>query len=109
MITKTGRVRIALLSVCSAALWFQSACESDALAPTSDYEGSECLQTGQCGDDKFVLDAGAGVTDPPDSGSTNSGPDSGVNTSPDSGGVLTPDAGDVSQPDSGIPVPPSVF
>src|SRR5262245_23377068 len=103
----------ALLAVCRAALCSAIAasiagCEGDALAPSSDFQGSECQKTGQCGDDKIKLDAGGGTTNPTDSGTTSTDPDGGV-ASPDTG-VEPPDSGDTTPPDSGVVnVPPSVF
>lgn len=100
------RVGLALLSVCIAAPWFVSACESDALAPASDYEGSECLKTGDCGDETFTLDAGGGgVTDPPDSGQVTPPFDGGLDDNGNN--VPPPDSGMVGEPpDSGVVMPP---
>jgi hypothetical protein len=103
---------IAHISVCSIALCFSAACEEDALAPSSEFEGSECLKTGTCGDDKYVLDAGGGGgnTGDDDAGNNTTGPDAGDPSDPDSGfGHNGPDLGTSDPPDSGIVVPPSVF
>src|SRR5262245_22092389 len=110
MIKRALRVvyRAALCSAVAAMIAAAIAgCEGDALAPSSEYEGSECQQTGQCGDDKIKLDAGGGATDPTDSGTTTGDPDAG----PAGGdtGVEQPDSGDTSVPDAGIPLPPSAF
>src|SRR5262245_25851433 len=103
---------LALLAACSATLCFVSGCESDALGPTSQYEGSECLKTGQCGDDKLMLDAGAGVVldsgalPGVDSGDTTGAPDAGDTTAADSGDTTSPDSGNATPPDSGVVTPP---
>src|SRR5262249_14196125 len=61
------------------------------------YEGSDCSQTGQCGDDKVKLDAGAG------GGRGDTG-----TASDDDGGSSVTDGGP-GTPDSGIELPPTVF
>ncbi|MCK6547210.1 hypothetical protein L6R52_15270 [Myxococcota bacterium] len=98
-------------------------CDSDELAPVSNFEGSECLKTNSCGDDSIRLDSGIGgipedqsdggglFLPPPPGFDGGVGFDSGFGADaaePSDAGVTEPgDAGVFGPPDTGVP--PSVF